>query len=211
METKNIDIKKIVPNNGQIDGLPKNPRQIRDFRFEKLKKSISDAPEMLSLRELIVFPHDGKFIIIAGNMRYRACQDLKIKELPCKILDENTSVEKLREYAIKDNENFGEYDFDILANEWDAEELTEWGVELPTDWGVNADDFGTSFSLKDGDKEPFQQMAFTFADEQAAIIKNAIETVKKTEEYKYCETMGNENSNGNALYLIVKQWEDARK
>lgn len=133
METKNIDIKKIVPNNGQIDGLPKNPRQIRDFRFEKLKKSISDAPEMLSLRELIVFPHDDKFIIIAGNMRYRACQDLKIKELPCKILDENTPVEKLREYAIKDNENFGEYDFDILANEWDAEELTEWGVELPTD------------------------------------------------------------------------------
>lgn len=139
METKNIDIKKIVPNNGQIDGLPKNPRQIRDFRFEKLKKSISDAPEMLSLRELIVFPHDGKFIIIAGNMRYRACQDLKIKELPCKILDENTSVEKLREYAIKDNENFGEYDWDILANEWDAEELTEWGVELPTDWGNDVD------------------------------------------------------------------------
>lgn len=139
METKNIDIKKIVPNNGQIDGLPKNPRQIRDFRFEKLKKSISDAPEMLSLRELIVFPHDGKFIIIAGNMRYRACQDLKIKELPCKILDENTTVEKLREYAIKDNENFGEYDFDILANEWDAEELTEWGVELPTDFGNDVD------------------------------------------------------------------------
>lgn len=142
MQKKNIDIKKIIPNNGQIDGLPKNPRQIRDFRFEKLKKSISDAPEMLSLREFIVFPHEDNFIIIAGNMRYRACQDLKIKELPCKILDGNTPIEKLREYAIKDNENFGEYDFDILANEWDAEELTEWGVELPINaTDVNIDDF----------------------------------------------------------------------
>jgi len=151
MKTKNIDIKKIVPNNGQIDGLPKNPRQIRDFRFEKLKKSISDAPEMLSLRELIVFPHDGKFIIIAGNMRYRACQELKIKELPCKILDENTPVEKLREYAIKDNENFGEYDWDVVANEWDTAELEDWGVELPTDWGTetNAEDEPQDISADD--------------------------------------------------------------
>lgn len=183
METKNINIKNIIPNNGQIDGLPKNPRQIRDFRFEKLKKSISDAPEMLSLRELIVFPHDGKFIIIAGNMRYRACQELKIKELPCKILDENTPVEKLREYAIKDNENFGEYDFDILANEWDAEELTEWGVELPTDWGADLGE--KEYATKELNPEDFDdkvEIKLHFEQEEWQFVNNALSKIDASKE-----------------------------
>ena len=135
METKNINIKDIKTNDGQIEGLPRNPRQIRDARFEALKKSITDAPEMLQLRELLVYPHGGKFVIVGGNMRYRACKELGYKELSCKVLDAETPVEKLRQYAIKDNENFGEYDWDVVANEWDTAELEDWGVELPTDWG----------------------------------------------------------------------------
>ena len=74
-----------------------------------------------------------------------------------------------------------------------------------------ADDLGEEFSLPDGDKAPFQQMTFTLADEQAEQIKNAIADIKQTEEYKYTETMGNENSNGNALYLIVMQWAEQKK
>ena len=135
METKNINIKDIKTNDGQIEGLPRNPRQIRDARFEALKKSIEDAPEMLQLRELLVYPHGGKFVIIGGNMRFRACKELGYKELPCKVLDAETPIEKLRQYAIKDNENFGEYDWDLVANEWDTAEMEDWGVELPTDWG----------------------------------------------------------------------------
>ena len=135
METKTIKIKDLATNDGQIEGLPKNPRQIRDHRYEKLKKSIEDAPEMLQLRELLVYPHGGKFVIIGGNMRFRACKELGYKELPCKVLDAETPIEKLRQYAIKDNENFGEYDWDVVANEWDTAELEDWGVELPTDWG----------------------------------------------------------------------------
>lgn len=134
-ESKMIAIKDLSTNDGQIEGLPKNPRQIRDHRYEKLKKSIEDAPEMLQLRELLVYPHGGKFVIIGGNMRYRACKELGYKELPCKVLDAETPVEKLRQYAIKDNENFGEYDWDVVANEWDTAEMEDWGVELPTDWG----------------------------------------------------------------------------
>jgi hypothetical protein len=76
---------------------------------------------------------------------------------------------------------------------------------------VDVEEYGEVFSLKDGDKEPFQQMTFTLADEQAEQIKNAIDDIKKTEEYKYAETMGNENSNGNALYLIIMQWAEQRK
>lgn len=131
MEIKTIKIKDLQTNDGQIEGLPKNPRQIRDHRYEKLKKSIEDAPEMLQLRELLVYPHGGKFVIIGGNMRYRACKEIGYKELPCKVLDADTTPEKLREYAIKDNESFGQYDWDILANEWDADEVEGWGVELP--------------------------------------------------------------------------------
>lgn len=141
METKNIKIKDLATNDGQIEGLPKNPRQIRDHRYEKLKKSIEDAPEMLQLRELLVYPHGGKFVIIGGNMRYRACKELGYKELPCKVLDADTTPEKLREYAIKDNESFGQYDWDLVANEWDADEITDWGVELPI-WDEDAENGG---------------------------------------------------------------------
>lgn len=87
-------------------------------------------------------------------------------------------------------------------------EIEDWKVE---DGGIKDDGFGTDFSLKDGDKEPFQQMTFTLADEQATVIKNAIDDIKGTDEYKYAETMGNENSNGNALYLIIASWAGQRK
>jgi hypothetical protein len=97
-----------------------------------------------------------------------------------------------------------------LANEWDAEELNEWGLDIGG-FDANAEDYGEDFSLPDGDKAPFQQMTFTLADEQAEQIKNAIADIKATDEYKYAETMGNENSNGNALYLIVMQWAEQRK
>ena len=85
-------------------------------------------------------------------------------------------------------------------------------MDIPNFDGVGlSDEFGEDFSLPDGDKAPFQQMTFTQADEQAEQIKNAISDIKQTEEYKYAETMGNENSNGNALYLIVMQWAEQRK
>jgi hypothetical protein len=74
----------------------------------------------------------------------------------------------------------------------------------------NVEDLGTEFSLPDGDKAPFQQMTFTLADDQANVIKNAIDEIKKTEEYKYCETFGNENSNGNALYLLISNLTNQR-
>lgn len=130
---KNIKLADIEPNKGQIEGLPQNPRFIKDNRFKQLVKSIEDAPEMLDPRPLIVFPHEKKYVIIAGNMRFRACKELGYKELPCYVLPEETPAEKLREYAIKDNIGFGADDWDILMNEWDTDELKDWGMELPND------------------------------------------------------------------------------
>lgn len=118
-------------NKGQLPGLPKNPRFFRDYRYEAMKKSISESPEMLELRELIVYPYsDGRFLIVCGNLRFRACKELKYKELPCKVLDADTDVRKLREYATKDNVSFGENDSDVMINEWDKTELAGWGVEF---------------------------------------------------------------------------------
>ena len=129
--TKAISISLLEFNKGQLAGLPKNPRFFRDYRFDAMKKSISDCPEMLELRELIVFPYaDGKFIVICGNLRLRACKELGYTELPCKVLAPDTPSKKLREYAAKDNINFGENDMDIMQNEWDKTELQDWGMEF---------------------------------------------------------------------------------
>lgn len=133
METKtqNISIALLDYNKGQLKGLPKNPRFFRDYRYEAMKKSIEESPEMLELRELIVFPYDdGRFVVVCGNLRLRACRELGYTELPCKVLDEKTKPRKLREYATKDNVSFGENDMDILQNEWDKSELQDWGIEF---------------------------------------------------------------------------------
>ena len=126
-----IPIAKIEPNKGQIEGLPANPRFIRDEKFKKLVKSIEDNPEMTALREVLVYPHAGKYVIIGGNMRYRAMKELGYKDAICKVLPENTTPEQLQAYTIKDNAGFGEWDFDLLANDWDAGLLCDWGVDIP--------------------------------------------------------------------------------
>lgn len=129
--TETIQVCLLDFNKGQLMGLPKNPRFFRDYRFEAMKKSIQDSPEMLELRELIIFPYnDGRYIVVCGNLRLRACKELGYKELSCKVLPSDTPVKKLREYATKDNVNFGENDMDVMENEWNKFELQEWGIEF---------------------------------------------------------------------------------
>lgn len=184
---------------------PNNPRLIKDDKFKKLVQSIKDFPEMLEIRPIIV---NKDMIILGGNMRYKACKEAGLKDVPVKVVD--LTEDQQREFLIKDNTSGGEWDWEVLANEWDNEELESWGLDL-VGFDIDSEDYGEDFSLKDGDKEPFQQMTFTLADEQAEQIKNAIADIKATEDYKYAETLGNENSNGNALYLIIMQWAEQRK
>ena len=126
-----ISINKLKNNTGQIMGLPKNPRLLKDDKFKKLVKSIKDDPEMLQLREVIAYNLNSELIVIAGNMRLGACKELGIKEIPVKILPQDTSVEKLKAYTIKDNLGYGEWSWDDIANEWDMEQLEGWGLDLP--------------------------------------------------------------------------------
>jgi hypothetical protein len=196
-----MKLKDIKPN-------PNNPRVLRDDKFQKLKQSIKEFPKMLSLRPMVI---DENNVVLGGNMRLRALQELgftDIDEAWVKRSSDLTEEEKKR-FIIADNVAFGEWDWDTLANDWDVVDLEAWGLEIPQ--FDRPEDFDEDFTLPEGDKEPFQQMTFTLADEQATVLQNAIAEIKRTEEYKYCETMGNENSNGNALYLIIKQWEGQRK
>jgi hypothetical protein len=199
MSIKIVDIKTVKPN-------PSNPRYIKDHKFTQLVKSIRHFPEMLQLRPIVV---DADNIVLGGNMRLKACIEAGLKEVPIIVASELTD-EQQKEFIIKDNVGFGEWDWEQLANEWEIEQLSDWGLDLPIEI-ADSDEYGDEFSLPDGDKAPFQQMTFTLADEQAVQIQNAIADIKLTQEYKYAETFGNENSNGNALYLIIMQWAEQRK
>lgn len=126
-----IKLSDIEVNKGQIPGLPGNPRFIRDEKYKKLIKSLQDNPEMTALRELLVFEQSGKFVIIGGNMRYRAMKELGYKKTICKIIPAGTPVEALKAYTIKDNAGFGEWDFEQLANDWDLDQIESWGVDIP--------------------------------------------------------------------------------
>jgi len=191
-------LSKIKPN-------PKNPRIIKDDKFAKLVKSLKDFPEMATVRPIVC---NTDMVILGGNMRYKAMKEAGWKEAPVEVVE--WPQDKQDEFVIKDNVSGGEWDWEQLANEWDADKLDAWGLDLPG-FDTNAEQFGEGFTLPDGDKAPFQQMTFTLADEQAEVIQNAIADMKATDDYKYAETMGNENSNGNALYLIVAAWAGQRK
>ena len=124
-----VKISEVKPN-------PKNPRIIKDGKFQKLVKSIQEFPDMLNKRPLIVFTDvDGKYIVLGGNMRLKALKELKHETVPIIVADEWTEEQK-NEFLIKDNVGFGEWDWDNLANEWDAEKLDDWGLDLPVDLSV---------------------------------------------------------------------------
>ena len=118
-----IDINKIQGNR-------ENPRVIKDDKFKKLVRSIQEFPEMLNLRPIVV---NQDMVILGGNMRHKAAKDAGLKEIPI-IIAENLDEAKEREFIIKDNVGFGEWDWDALANLWEPDELYDWGLDLPLDF-----------------------------------------------------------------------------
>jgi ParB-like chromosome segregation protein Spo0J len=185
LETKQIKVNKLANNNGQIEGLPKNPRFIKDDRYKKLVKSLEDNPEMLGARELIVYPYDNNFVIIAGNMRYRACLELGFKEVPCKVLPVSYTVDQLKAITIKDNISYGNDDFDALANEWDVEDLEDWGLDVPQ---IISD---IDYSILD-DEDVSEQLS-----DMTNGVKKAIQIEFESEHYE-------------EAYELVKFWRDKK-
>jgi DNA modification methylase len=119
---KRVPISQVIPN-------PTNPRIIKDDKFKKLTKSIQEFPQMLELRPIVV---DSNMVVLGGNMRLKACIAAGLKEVPIIVAD-NLTEQQQAEFIIKDNVGFGEWDWDLLANQWDVEALEDWGLELPFD------------------------------------------------------------------------------
>lgn len=132
-----IDITKLEYNEGQIEGLSKNPRYLKESEHDKLKKSLIDSPEFLEYKPLMVYAMDnGNYVTICGNMRLRVANELRLDghsefdTIPCVVLKADTPIEKIKEYAIKDNVQAGNWDWDELANgEWETDDLQNWGVD----------------------------------------------------------------------------------
>jgi ParB-like chromosome segregation protein Spo0J len=123
-----MKITNIKPN-------PNNPRIIKDDKFQKLVQSIKDFPEMMEKRPIVcVTDVDGKIYPLGGNMRFKALKELNYKDIPDNwvTLADDWTEEKRREFVIKDNVGFGEWDWEQLANDWDSEELEAWGLDVPS-------------------------------------------------------------------------------
>lgn len=111
---------------GSVKANPNNPRLIKDDKYEKLLKSIKDFPAMLELRPIVV---NDEMVVLGGNMRLKACIEAGLKKVHI-IKASNLTDEQQREFIIKDNVGFGEWDWDVIANEWDVDELQEWGLDV---------------------------------------------------------------------------------
>lgn len=128
MQIVKLKTSELQPNIGQVPGLPINPRQWTKSDVDKIAASLSETPELFEARPLLVYPHEGQYVILGGNLRFEGARQNKMKEVPAIIFPEETPAEKLKEVVIKDNGAFGAWDFDSLANEWGDLPLTDWGV-----------------------------------------------------------------------------------
>jgi ParB-like chromosome segregation protein Spo0J len=111
----------------EVKANPNNPRIIKDDKFAKLVQSVKDFPEMLEIRPIVV---NADMVVLGGNMRFKACKEAGLKEVPI-IVAEKLTDEQQKEFIIKDNVSGGEWDWDMLANEWEVEQLQDWGLDLP--------------------------------------------------------------------------------
>lgn len=129
-----VPIELLEYNNGQIPGVPENPRTREDTKQRNWEKSIEELPEMTIARAALCFPYNGRFVVIGGNRRLEAQRALKRKEVPIIALPEDTPVEKLRRMALLDNESTGQTDWAKLAKDWSKDEIRAWNIETPKGW-----------------------------------------------------------------------------
>lgn len=131
MKTQKVKLSEVKRN-------PDNPRLIKDNKYKKLVTSIIEFPEMLEIRPIVV---NDDMVVLGGNMRLKACQEAKLREVPI-IKASKLTAEQQREFIVKDNVGFGEWDWDMVANEWEVNELKEWGLDVPVfDFNTNEKEY----------------------------------------------------------------------
>lgn len=188
----------------QLKGYEFNPRSLSEVEYSDLKKSL----EKFDLAEIPAINTNN--IIVAGHQRIKILSELYGVEhtIEVRVPNRKLTDKEYQEYNIRSNKNTGSWDFDILANNFEKEDLIDWGFNKEQLGMIDEINFPL---LKDGDREPFQQMTFTLADKQAKILSKCITEIKTSEVYTKIEKFGNENSNGNALYFIVNEWAEQKK
>ena len=139
-----MKITKVAINEVKVN--PNNPRLIKDDKFKKLVQSVKDFPEMLDIRPIVV---NADMVVLGGNMRLKACKEAGLKEVPIIMADKLTEDQQ-REFLIKDNVSGGEWDWDILANEWEVEQLEEWGLDIPVNFEVELEAEEDDFAVPEG-------------------------------------------------------------
>lgn len=183
-----------------------NPRELT----KEQHKQISDSIKRFGIVDpVIVNTHkDRKNIIVGGHQRTKVAKELGFTEMPC--VEVKLDSEKERELNIRLNKNTGQWDWDNLANYFDLSDLVDWGFNEKDMSFFDLNELSDDFTLPDGEKEPFQQMTFTLADSQAEFIREQLSKVKKDYDLDEVDTFGNENDNGNSLFLIISQWAEQK-
>jgi ParB-like chromosome segregation protein Spo0J len=165
----------------QVKNNPRNPRVIRDEKFELLKNSIQEFSEMLQKRPLVCFTDvDGKYVVLGGNMRLKACKEVGLKTVPILLADDWTEEQKTQ-FVIKDNASFGEWDFDDLAANYDVDLLTNWGVEFPAVEEIEGyEDKNKEIDIDEIDEVMTIKLNYSFDEYQT--VKQALAKVAATPE-----------------------------
>ena len=159
MEIKRLRLTDLEINRGQVPGLPSNPRQWSRGDLDKLIQSIKDTPELLEARGPIVWPYEGKYIILGGNMRFSALREIGVPDVKCIVMPEDMPIAKLREIVVLDNGQFGSWDYDMLANEWEDLPLCEMGVPA---WETEVDPEEVSEPKKNDGKDLSKEIESSF-------------------------------------------------
>ena len=193
MQSKKVKITEVKVN-------PNNPRLIKDDKFKKLVRSIKDFPEMLNIRPIVV---NSDMIVLGGNMRLKACKEAGLKEVPIIVAD-NLTEEQQREFLVKDNTSGGEWDWDMIANEWDAGQLGNWGLDF---WQPDERNWNDVENKKDSDELE------GYLNRETGILKLSFlqeqykEVIKKLDKIQ-AEQAAKDHSE--TFLLMLEKYEDLR-
>ena len=192
MKTEKVSI-------GKVHLSASNPRVIKNDKFRKLVNSIKEFPEMLKVRPIVV---DDEMTVLGGNMRLRACLEAGLKEVHI-IKASEFSEEQKKEFVIKDNSSFGEWDWDLLANEWEIEELSDWGLDIPASYFD--EDVEPDFDMDELDKDldiyinsKVKQITLYFDNQQYEYVLAKLDEIMEERQLE---------SNTDVVFALLEEYE----
>jgi hypothetical protein len=195
-QIQNISIDNLVPN-------PDNPRVIKDSKFKKLVKSIKDFPKMLEIRPIVV---DSNMVILGGNQRFKACQVAGLKKVPV-IEASSLSEAEMKQFIAKDNIGYGEWDFEIINQNWQVDELREWGMDFPYDpeddfFDLDAENENTEDDIPRASDDDYSSFELVMLHDNKMALLSALRMAKETHGLERME---------DAMMVLVENYNTRKK